>query len=230
MGAVLIRLLCLAVGYAFGLFNTAIVIGKITGNDIRKQGSGNAGTTNMLRVMGPAYGLIVLLGDALKAVIPMLIMQALFGSPLSRFASTLAWPFLVLLWTGLGAILGHDYPFYTGFKGGKGIATGLGVAFALDWLLGIVGVIAFLIPFVITHYVSLCSLTMTSVMYVLVIIAACVYAFGALPLFSGGNVVEVALICALIIFLAFYRHRTNIAKLRRGEERKTYVFKKNKVD
>lgn len=225
----IIRIICLAVGYLCGLFNTSIIIGKITGNDIRKQGSGNAGTTNMLRVMGPVYGLIVLLGDALKAVIPMLVMHRLFGSVTAPYATGFAWPFLVLLWTGFGAILGHDYPFYTRFKGGKGIATGLGVAFALDWLLGLVGIVSFLIPFVITHYVSLCSLTMTSVMYLLVIIAAAVYALGPLPVFTTADLLEVAVICIIIIFLAFFRHRTNIAKLRRGEERKTYVFKKNQT-
>ncbi|MBR0090529.1 MAG: glycerol-3-phosphate acyltransferase [Lachnospiraceae bacterium] len=231
MSPVIVRIICLAAGYVCGLFNTAIVVGRITGTDIRKQGSGNAGTTNMLRVMGPVYGLIVLLGDALKAVIPMLIMKAIFGSLTSSYATTFAWPQIVLLWTGLGAILGHDFPFYTGFKGGKGIATGLGVALALDWRLGLLGIASFLIPFVITHYVSFCSLTMTSVMFGLVILVSLVYAFGGeIQIFTGADVAEIAAICAVIIFLAFFRHRTNIAKLKKGEERKTYVFKKNKTD
>lgn len=214
------RLLFVAVGYLFGLFNTSLAIGKLAGFDIRKHGSGNTGTTNMVRVMGAKMGFAVLIGDAFKAIIPMLVMAHLFGG-----ADGLA-PVLIKAYTGFGAVLGHNYPFYTGFRGGKGIATSLGVAFAFHPLVGICGMISFAIPFFTLHFASLCSLIMITVMFggmsVMIFLRAGI--MGALP---GQEAIELYVIFGLMVFLAFFRHRTNIEKLLKGQERKTYLSKKD---
>ena len=107
------RVICLLIGYVFGLFQTAYFYGKAKGIDIRKYGSGNAGTTNALRVLGTKAGLIVLAGDCLKCIVAVCITKALFttGHPENIY--------LLCLYTGAGAIIGHNFPFYMGFKGGK---------------------------------------------------------------------------------------------------------------
>lgn len=104
------RVICLLIGYVFGLFQTAYFYGKAKGIDIRKYGSGNAGTTNALRVLGTKAGLIVLAGDCLKCIIAVCITRALFstGHPENIY--------LLCLYTGAGAVIGHNFPFYMGFK------------------------------------------------------------------------------------------------------------------
>ena len=102
------RVICLLIGYVFGLFQTAYFYGKTKGIDIRKYGSGNAGTTNALRVLGTKAGLIVFAGDCLKCIIAVCITRALFstGHPENIY--------LLCLYTGAGAIIGHNFPFYMG--------------------------------------------------------------------------------------------------------------------
>ena len=216
------RLLFVVVGYVFGLFNTSLAIGKLAGFDIRKHGSGNTGTTNMVRVMGAKMGFAVLIGDAFKAIIPMLVMAQLFGES-GAYA-----PALVKAYTGFGAVLGHNYPFYTGFRGGKGIATSLGVAFAFHPAVGIFGMICFAIPFFTLHYASLCSLIMITVMFGALSVMTFLRA-GVMQALSAQEAIELYVIFGLMIFLAFFRHRTNIEKLLKGQERKTYLSKKDRA-
>ena len=112
-GEEMFRVLCLLIGYGCGLFNTAIALGKFMHVDITKQGSGNAGTTNMMRIMGPKAGFTVLIGDMLKVILPIILV----GHFLSRQNPELL--YLYKAWTGFGAVLGHNFPFYRHFKGGK---------------------------------------------------------------------------------------------------------------
>lgn len=109
------RLVCVAIGYLFGLFQTAYIYGKLHGIDIRNYGSGNAGTTNTLRVLGTKAGLIVLAGDILKCILAIAAVRLLFAGGVHEDMY-----YLLAMYAALGAILGHDYPFYLGFKGGKG--------------------------------------------------------------------------------------------------------------
>ena len=109
------RLVCLAVGYLFGIFQTGYIYGRVHGIDIRKYGSGNSGSTNALRVMGKKAGLTVFLGDFLKTVIPCMAVRFVFKDQPD-------YAYVYMLYIGLGVILGHNYPFYLHFKGGKGIA------------------------------------------------------------------------------------------------------------
>ena len=113
------RLVCLAVGYLFGIFQTGYIYGRVHGIDIRKYGSGNSGSTNALRVMGKKAGLTVFAGDFLKTVIPCMAVRCIFKNQPD-------YAYVYMLYIGLGVILGHNYPFYLHFKGGKGIAVSFG--------------------------------------------------------------------------------------------------------
>ncbi|MCR5717352.1 MAG: glycerol-3-phosphate acyltransferase [Lachnospiraceae bacterium] len=213
----MIRLLCLAMGYAFGLFQTAYFLGKSKGIDIRTQGSGNAGTTNTLRVLGTKAGLIVFVGDVLKCFLVCMI---------TRFAIMPKYPdlgYLLILYTAAGAILGHNFPFYMNFKGGKGMACTAGMIHAFHWTFLPVGWAVFLGIFLTTHYVSLGSLTVYVVLLLQLIIEGQLGVFGL----SQPVLIEMYVIMALLAALCFYQHRTNIVRLAKGEERKTYLSKKN---
>ncbi len=99
------RVLCLAVGYVFGLFQTGYIYGRLNHIDLRNYGSGNSGTTNALRVLGKKAGLIVFLGDFFKTVIPCVILRLIVGPDDPRL-------YLLILYTAFGVILGHNFPFY----------------------------------------------------------------------------------------------------------------------
>ena len=212
------RIACLVIGYVFGLFQTAFIYGKLHGIDIREHGSGNAGTTNTLRVLGTKAGLIVLAGDIIKCILAIVLCGMLFGR------SNPDEIYLLKLYAAAGAILGHNFPFYLHFKGGKGIAATAGLILAFHPYFIVVGVILFFGAFLITHYVSLGSL----LVYVGLMIQMVVC--GQMGLFSTSQAIlnEMYVITALLTILAYYKHRENIARLLKGEERKTYLTKKNK--
>ncbi|MCR5304795.1 MAG: glycerol-3-phosphate 1-O-acyltransferase PlsY [Lachnospiraceae bacterium] len=217
------RIICLAVGYCFGLLQFSIIYGKLKGFDIRKEGSGNAGTTNMLRSKGVSAGLLVFLGDLLKAIVAILLMYFIC---LGRVPDSDL--YIVKIWTALGVILGHDYPFYLKFKGGKGIASTGGVVIAWNWTFIPVGICAFFIPYLITKYVSLGSLCMYSAFLLQTIIMG---QAGLLGETTQAGLIEIYVILGAMTVLAFYQHRGNIKRLLEGNERKTYLSdKKNKVN
>ena len=215
------RLISLAVGYVFGLFQTAFFYGKAHGIDIREHGSGNSGTTNALRVLGKKAGLIVLLGDCLKAMIAIFLIRAIFGN----LHPEMKW--LLALYTGAGVILGHNYPFYMNFKGGKGIAATGGMVLAFHPYFIPVGVVLFFGAFFITHYVSLGSLLVYAGFMIQMVICGQLGVLGDLP---QALLNEMYIITAFLTFLAYWKHRENIKRLIHGNERKTYLTKKNKVD
>ena len=194
--------LCLFIGYIFGCFQTGYFYGKSKGIDIRNYGSGNAGTTNTLRVLGKKAGYITYLGDALKAIFAIMIVKYIiygqFLMPSMDFH-------LLLTYTGFGVALGHNYPFYLNFKGGKGIATTSGVMLALDLRIGLIGIIGFFIIFFATRYVSVGSLYMSLAFPICVLI------------FYPG---EWHLFAVSVIFwlMAWMRHRENIKRLLNGNE------------
>lgn len=223
----LIRLICVIFGYAFGMIQTAFLYGKSKGIDIREHGSGNAGTTNTLRVLGTKAGLIVFAGDALKSMVAISII---------RFGLAPAFPDiapLLILWTGLGCVLGHNFPFYMNFKGGKGIATSggmiiiTGCMFAPEglWYI-VVGLIMFFGFFISTHYVSLGSLFLYTGFFVQTIIMGQMGVFGV----AQNVLIEMYIVVFILTVLAFIMHRENIKRLIHGNERKTYLFKKKKMD
>ena len=150
------KIVCVLIGYVFGLFQTGFIIGKMKHIDIRDYGSGNSGTTNAMRTLGKKDGFITFFGDALKAVFAMMLTYFLFRNGVCKDHM-----FIIALYTGIGAILGHNFPFYMNFKGGKGIAASAGLIFALaffDWKFLALGFCTFFIALIITKYVSFSSL------------------------------------------------------------------------
>lgn len=212
------RILCLAIGYILGLFQTAYIYGRLHGIDIRDYGSGNAGTTNTLRVLGTKAGLIVLAGDIAKCILAIVITGLLFGESHPDVI------YLYKFYAAAGAILGHNFPFYLHFKGGKGIATTAGLILAFHPYFIPMGVIVFFGIFFTTHYVSLGSLLVYACFMVEIVVLGQLGIFGM----DQRYLLELYVIAALLTVMAYYKHRENIKRLIHGEERKTYLKHKSK--
>lgn len=215
----MIRILCVVIGYVFGLFQTAYFYGKSKGIDIREHGSGNSGTTNALRVLGTKAGLIVFAGDCLKCILAVVLVRVLFGQ---TYADMI---YLLCIYTAAGAILGHNFPFYMGFKGGKGIAATAGFVLSFHPTFIPVGILLFFGPFFITHYVSLGSLLVYVGFVTQLIISGQLGLFGDM---SQAHLIEMYIVAFLLAVMAFWKHRANIVRLIHGEENKTYLSKKNR--
>ena len=215
------RIVCLLIGYVFGLFQTAYFYGKAHGIDIRQHGSGNSGTTNTLRVLGTKAGLIVLAGDCLKCIAAVVIVRLIFGSSHPDMI------YLLCLYAGAGTILGHDFPFYMGFKGGKGIAATAGLILSFHPYFIIMGVVLFFGIFFTTHFVSLGSLFVYGGFLIEMVLCGQLGVFGDV---TQAHLIEMYVLTGLLTVMAYWQHRQNIVRLIHGNERKTYLFKKNKVD
>lgn len=216
----MIRIVCLLIGYCFGIFQTAFIYGKLHGIDIREKGSGNSGTTNALRVLGKKAGIIVFFGDALKAVFAMVLVHFLFRESYQDMTA------LLRIYAGAGVVLGHNFPFYMGFKGGKGIAATGGISLGMAWQCCVAVAITFFSIFFATHYVSLGSLCMYVVFVIALVIMGQTGSFGM----TQACLTEMYVIAVLLMIMAFVRHRGNLERLIHGNERKTYLTKKNKED
>ena len=215
------RIVCLLIGYVFGLFQTAYFYGKAHGIDIRQHGSGNSGTTNTLRVLGTKAGLIVLAGDCLKCIAAVVIVRLIFGSSCPDII------YLLCLYAGAGTILGHDFPFYMGFKGGKGIAATAGLILSFHPYFIIMGVVLFFGIFFTTHLVSLGSLFVYGGFLIEMVLCGQLGVFGDV---TQAHLIEMYVLTGLLTVMAYWQHRQNIMRLIQGNERKTYLLKKNKVD
>lgn len=213
----MVRILCLAIGYLFGLFQTSYIYGRMHGIDIRKHGSGNAGTTNTLRVLGKKAGAIVLFCDIMKTGLAMVLVRILFKNSYGDILPLLS------LYAGAGAILGHNFPFYLRFKGGKGIACTAGLIIFFHPYMILPQIITFFGTFLLTHYVSLGSLLVEIVLVAEMVI------FGQMGVFEMTQPAlnELYIVTALLAILGFWEHRANIGRLIHHSERKTYLSKKN---
>ena len=214
------RAICLVIGYVFGLFQTAYLYGKLHGIDIRNYGSGNAGTTNTLRTLGTKAGLIVLLGDIMKCILAIVLTNLLFRNSHTDEI------YLLKIYAAAGAILGHNFPFYLHFKGGKGIAATAGMILSFHPYLIPMGVLLFFGTFFTTHYVSLGSLLVyAGFMTELVVL-------GQLGIFGMPQAAlnEMYIVAGFLTVMAYYKHKNNIKRLLDGTERKTYLTHKNKGD
>lgn len=217
---ILVRILCIVIGYFFGLIQTAYIYGRMHGVDIREHGSGNAGTTNALRVLGKKAGLVVFAGDLLKATIPCI---------LARVVGTIFFPdilYPMILLTGLGVVIGHNFPFYMNFKGGKGIAATAGVVLGiLDYRILLICLCSFILCVLITRYVSLGSLVVVTLFFLSFL---CLGVNGMImnPVtdmaYTGSELIESCIIIFLFAALAFYRHKENIVRLVHGTENKLF--------
>ena len=200
------RVICLLIGYVCGLLQTGYLVGKLKHIDIRKAGSGNAGSTNAVRVMGWKAGILTFAGDVLKCVAAILIVRYLYKD--SSFLP------LLCMYAGIGATLGHNFPFYLHFKGGKGIAVLAGLVISFNPIMVPIPLAAFLIAAIFTRYVSLGSLLASSLFFLEVLV------FGALGEFNmaGSYRYELYIAALLLTILAWYRHSENIKRLLAGTE------------
>jgi len=185
------------VAYVVGATPFGFLAGKMKGIDIRDHGSGNIGATNVLRTLGKPIGITVLILDIFKGMVPVIVAKMVSDSSAVHIA------------TAIAAILGHNYTFWLGFKGGKGIATTAGAVIPILTLPILVAIVTWLAVLKLTRYVSVSSITAALVIPI---------TLGIQNLVSGewdGVVFGLAL---FVCILAIWKHRANIQRLRRGEE------------
>ncbi len=195
-------ILCLLAGYLCGTISMAYLVGSAKHVDIRKYGSGNAGTTNAIRTLGRKLGMVVFFGDLFKVLIPTVLVRYFI------FAGEDCAHLLCLI-TGLGAVLGHCFPFWLGFKGGKGIAVTSGAMVSSDWTVIIFVPVFFLIVF-LTKYVSLGSIFVVFLFPI----------YTALRCQGEPYFWEMIFVCCLYTVSGVYMHRANIKRLLNGTENK----------
>lgn len=210
------RLICLVIGYICGLFQTGYLYGKLHHIDIRQHGSGNAGTTNALRTLGWKAGVITFLGDCLKCIVAVWIAWMIFGKSHERMFELLA------MYAGVGAVLGHNFPFYLHFKGGKGIAATAGILLAVNPRVAIVAYLIFIVIVVITRYVSLGSIVLVIMFAVGMVIQGEVFGTTLTP----PERYELYGLSLFLMLLAIYKHKANIKRLLNGTENKLSFSKK----
>ena len=210
------RVISILIGYVFGLLQTGYLYGKLHHIDIRQQGSGNAGTTNALRTMGWKAGAVTFLGDCFKCVFAVVAVHLIYKGSHGDMLPLLS------LYAGMGAILGHNFPFYMNFKGGKGLAAtaGLIVSTTSVW-----AVVLFIVVFVgivaLTRYVSLGSLVVVVLYLAVVIFLGQTGVYGI----AQNYLYEMYGIAVFLMALAFFKHRANIKRLMTGTENKLSVGK-----
>lgn len=186
--------LWLGIAYLIGAIPTGVILTRIVGGkDIRTSGSGNIGATNVYRVAGKKLGVITLLGDCLKGFVPVLAAQQMTDLTISAICGV-----------ALAAFLGHCYPVYLGFKGGKGVATALGIFLVLSPLSVLLALVVFVIVLWKWRFISLASISAAAFIPIFVLLLT-----RSLPVFS------VTLIIAVIVI---WRHKANIERLRQGNE------------
>ena len=198
---ILLLVVCGIIGYLLGSINASVVIGKfVYKKDVREHGSKNAGLTNTLRVLGKKAAIMVLVMDILKGVIACFIGMALN-------------PQYGALIGGFFAVVGHNWPLYFNFKGGKGILTTATILMVIDWKIALIALGVFLVVVITTKYVSLgsiigaLSIVLTSILF--------------------NNDIYFISVLTLLSLIAIYRHKANIKRLIKGEENKLN-FKKGK--
>lgn len=201
INSIVITAAAVVISYFIGNISPATVVGKLHGVDIRKEGSGNPGTTNVLRTLGVKAAACTLLIDVLKGAIPVLAGRLIGGEDLACFCGT-------------AAFFGHIWPVCFGFKGGKGIATGFGVVVAFNWPTGIVGLVTALAGAALSRRMSVGSIAAAVVFPIMF--------FFIKPDYFIWSV------CLAVIVL--WRHRANIVRLAKGEEPPMSFSKKKDKD
>lgn len=204
----MIYLLLIIVAYILGSIPTAVWIGRKFYNlDVREHGSKNAGATNTFRVLGKKPGIIVLCIDVLKGLVAVLLMKYFVKNLDSDFQSYL------LIGAAIIAVIGHMFPIFARFKGGKGVATSLGVIIGIYPEAALICIMVFLAVFIMSNYVSLGAIT-ASIIFPITVIFIFKQSF-SLEIFS-----------VVLSFLVIYKHKLNIKRLLKGNENKMSLFKK----
>ena len=195
----------LIIGYVFGIFQTAYFYGRMNGIDIREHGSGNAGTTNALRVLGKKAGVLVFLGDFFKCFLAVYLVKGIFGGMMQDSL------FLIGVYGATGCVLGHNFPIWLGFKGGKGVASAFGFIVVMSPTLGLLALLTWLVFAFAFRYSSLSAIAAATL--------TPVYAY-----FFAGEME--AIFFSMIALLVLIRHHANIVRLVKGTESKISFKKK----
>lgn len=194
-------MLTVVLGYFLGSINSSLVVGKFYGTDIRKHGSGNAGATNTLRTLGKKAALFVTLGDVLKGIAACLVGLFLVGN-VSGIGN------IGLMTGGLASIVGHNWPVFFGFKGGKGALTSFTVVMMMDWRIGLMLLLIFILVVALTRFVSLGSITAALSFPIL----------SSFPMFGKNSVfIAISVVLGLLVII---RHHANISRIIKGTESK----------
>jgi len=205
------KFICLGIGYLIGCFQTAYFIGKTFFKiDIREHGSKNSGSTNAARVLGKKAGLIVFFCDIFKAILAYVICSAIFNGNGVFYNAFGEFGNLPGLYAGVGVILGHNFPVFLKFKGGKGSASGIGLILAFDFRITLLCAVGGIAVVYFTKYVSLASMVIT----LFLVIGTFIFNFSS----------EVKMITIFLLLLSVFQHRENIKRLLKGEENK-FKFK-----
>jgi len=211
--------------YFVGSINTSIILSKtFYGDDIRNSGSGNAGATNMLRTHGAGIAVLTLICDILKGSLVVLLciwVDIIFTSmlktqPMSDFERQYLLGNLQFI-SGFFVVLGHDFPIWFGFKGGKGVATSLGVILALNWKIGLIILTIAILIMLFSRYVSLGSIT-AAIVYPFILVT---YIIASKDKFN----ITYLVMSFLLAFMLIIKHHTNIKRLKYGTENKLFAKK-----
>jgi len=200
----MINFLLVIASYLIGALPFGLIVGKLAGTDVRKEGSGNIGATNVTRLLGKKLGAVTLCCDVLKSYLPMFVANILLAGQ----AHAALWVAIC----GLAAVVGHIFPVYLKFKGGKGVASALGMFLFLSPMAVGLALLGFLVVVWFSGFVSLGSLTAATAMPLLL-------------WFSHEPLTKIV-VCLPVVALIWWKHRENIKQLRRGEE-KSWRRKKN---
>ena len=200
-----VYILMAIIAYAIGSVSFSIIFSKkFAGFDVREKGSGNAGTTNMLRSVGKGLAALTLICDILKGVVAILL-----AIGIGKIATEVQPEILVQI-AGVFVVLGHTFPVYFGFKGGKGVATSLGILLLVNWQIGLICLVFGLAIIILTRMVSLGSV-MTAILFPVLTI------FITENYVVDGNYIIFGIIMAAIVI---FNHRSNIKRIYKGEENK----------
>ena len=204
-------ILIAVIAYAIGSVNFSIIFSKkFAGFDVREKGSGNAGTTNMLRSVGKGLAALTLICDILKGIVAVLVSYWI-----GKIAKDVK-PEILIQLAGFFAIIGHTFPVYFGFKGGKGVATSLGIRLLVNWQIGLICLVFALLVMVFTRMVSLGSIMAALLFPVLTIFITEHY-------IVDGNYIIFGIAMAVLVL---FNHRSNLKRIYKGEENKL-SFKNN---
>jgi len=219
-------ILTAVVSYLIGSINTSIILSKaIYGEDIRKSGSGNAGATNMLRTHGKGIAIATLIFDILKGVIAISLAAWLENYAKSASLSPAENRYILdnlKYIAGLFVALGHDFPVFFGFRGGKGVATSVGVALTLDWQVGLIVAVIAIAIMALSRYVSLGSI-LGAAFYPIVLVT---YLMATEP--SGlTDKIGYIIMSVVLALILIGKHHSNIRKLLKGTENKLFGNKED---
>lgn len=193
----MINFILILVSYLIGALPFGLLVGKMAGADVRKEGSGNIGATNVSRVLGKKLGAVTLCCDVLKSYLPMFVAHILLSSQ----ANAVLW----VAACGLAAVVGHIFPVYLKFNGGKGVASALGMFLFLSPTAAGLALLCFLVAVWFSGFVSVGSLAAATVMPIM--------------LWLNHEAATKITICLPVVALIWWKHKENIARLWRGEEK-----------